>query len=131
MALDALNEGYVFGGFRIAFQETRMALRMAAAMINLRTRFSRCPWGDQGQFISRERFISIGGYRPFPIMEDYEMALRMKGAGRVALINDFIETSGRRFLRKGVLRTAALNWYVITLYHAGRSPDELARIYRC
>jgi hypothetical protein len=41
-----------------------------------------------------------------------------------------VETSGRRFLQKGVLRTAAINWTVIALYRLGVSPTTLTRLYR-
>src|SRR6478672_12947394 len=40
---DAL-ERFEFGGFRIAFAEGALKLRVAAALINLRTRLTRCPW---------------------------------------------------------------------------------------
>ncbi len=43
---DALMRGADFGGFRIAFIEPSGRLRFAAALINLRTSLTRCPWGD-------------------------------------------------------------------------------------
>ena len=126
---DALGR-VAFGGFRIAFAEPAFKLRVAAAMINLRTRLTRCPWGDQAQFIRRDVFRESGGFRDMPIMEDYEIAQRMRGRGRVALLPLAVTTSGRRFLRKGVLRTAITNWSIIFSYRRGTPADELARAYR-
>ncbi len=124
----AIDSGCVFGGFRISFTEP--GLRRVAFMINLRTRFTRAPWGDQAQFASRAMFESAGRYAELPIMEDYELARRMKRHGRTVLLPLTVETSGRRFVRKGVLRTSALNWVIIACFHVGVSPERLARWYR-
>jgi uncharacterized protein len=121
----ALEEGAVFGGFRIAFFEP--GLDGVARAINTRTRFTRAPWGDQAQFIRRDRFP---GFREIPIMEDYELASRMKRVGRTTLLPLTVRTSGRRFLQKGLVRTAMLNWTIIAAYHLGVSPERLARWYR-
>jgi rSAM/selenodomain-associated transferase 2 len=119
-----------FGGFRIAFGERSFRLRFAAMMINLRTRITRSPWGDQAQFIRRDVFRDAGGFREMPIMEDYELAQRMRARGRIALLPLTVITSGRRFLRRGLLRTAITNWTIIASYYRGVPPDELARAYR-
>jgi rSAM/selenodomain-associated transferase 2 len=124
----ALDSGAVFGGFRLAFTEPRLG--HVAFMINLRTRITRAPWGDQAQFTSRATFTRAGGYADLPIMEDYDLARRMKHAGPIALLRLTVETSGRRFIRNGILRTTALNWLIITSYHLGIAPARLARWYR-
>lgn len=127
--LDAMARG-VFGGFRLRFAERSLRLRCVEAMINLRTLLTRCPWGDQAQFIDREVFLASGGYADVPLMEDYELAMRMKRRGPVMVLPAKVVTSGRRFLRKGVLRTALMNWRIIAAWHMGRDPEELARMYR-
>jgi rSAM/selenodomain-associated transferase 2 len=119
-----------FGGFRIAFIEPSRKLRFAAALINLRTRLTRCPWGDQAQFIRRETFLKSGGFLDIPLMEDYELAIRMKRSGKSVLLPMTAATSGRRFLRKGLFRTAAHNWRTIIRYRMGADIDALARSYR-
>ena len=126
----ALTSGTIFGGFRIQFAEPDRKLRLAENMINYRSTLLRAPWGDQAQFIARERFLSAGGYRELPIMEDYELARRMKKAGRTRILPLQVTTSGRRFLRKGILRTAMTNWLIISRYHQGVDLEELARMYR-
>jgi rSAM/selenodomain-associated transferase 2 len=123
----AIEEGAEFGGFRIAFAERGLRMRYVAFMINARTRITRCPWGDQAQFADRRAF---GGYREMPIMEDYELAVRMKTRGRVTLLPLTVITSGRRFLEKGLVRTSAINWWTVWRYHRGVDPEELARRYR-
>ena len=129
--VEALAEGaVVFGGFRIAFLEPDRSLRTVASMINFRTGLTRCPWGDQAQFMRREIFLRMGGFREIPLMEDYDLALRMKRQGRTVILPEVVSTSGRRFLNKGVLRTAAINWSIIIRFRLGADPEKLAAWYR-
>ena len=125
--VDAL-QGHEFGGFRVAFAEP--GLRGAAFLINLRTRFTRCPWGDQAQFIRRTAFLRDDGFLEIPLMDDYELAVRMRRRGRSAVLPLTVITSGRRFLVKGRIRTAALNWTIVAAWRLGVSPATLARWYR-
>ena len=127
---EALAGGADFGGFRLAFSEGALMLRVAAALINLRTTLTRCPGGDQAQFVRRPAFFRLGGFLEIPLMEDYDLAIRMKRSGRSVLLPLTVKTSGRRFLRKGVLRTAASNWRTIIRYRRGADIDALARSYR-
>ncbi len=116
-----------FGGFRLAFLEPSKRLRIAAALINLRTTFTKAPWGDQAQFVRRDALLRAGGFREMPFLEDYELAERMK-PGRILPLA--VRTSGRRFLRLGLVRTAAINWRIIWRYRRGADPEALARLYR-
>ncbi len=127
---DALNDGALFGAFRVKFIEGGQRLACVAFMINARTRITSKPWGDQAQFARRDTLLRMGGYPPFPIMDDYEVARRMKRAGRVAFLPLTVRTSGRRFLAKGVIRTSFVNWLIIVSYHLGVPPERLARWYR-
>ena len=124
-AAEAIERANGFGGFRIAFIEP--GLDRVAKRINARTRFTREPWGDQAQFVRRDAFP---GFREIPIMEDYELARRMKRIGPTTLLPLEVRTSGRRFLQKGVVRTAMVNWLIIFCYHLGVAPERLARWYR-
>lgn len=128
--LKALASGAVFGGFRVQFAEDDPRLRFAAMMINLRTRFTRCPWGDQAQFVSRVAFFETGGFLAIPIMEDYELATRMKRRCRTVVLPQTVTTSGRRFLTRGLFRTSFTNWRIIVAWRMGADPHKLARIYR-
>lgn len=130
VAAVSLRGGAVFGGFRVRFAEQGWRLRYVQTMINLRTRLTRAPWGDQAQFTTSDAFARIGGYPDYPLMEDYELARRMKRIGRTVVLPLFVETSGRRFLSKGVIRTSAINWSIVAAYHAGVSPERLAKWYR-
>lgn len=114
-----------FGGFLIDFTEPGWRLRYVAFMVNLRTKLTRAPWGDQGHFARRSTFP---GYPDFSLMEDYELARRMRK--RAAILPMRVQTSGRRFLAKGVIRTSIVNWTIVLAYHCGVTPERLAHWYR-
>ena len=127
-AVERALAAHVFGGFHVEFLEP--GLDYVARLINARTRFTHAPWGDQAQFTRRDTFLRLGGYPDMPIMEDYELARRMKAAGRTTLLPLTVRTSARRFLTRGVIRTTCTNWLIIASYHLGVSPERLARWYR-
>ena len=88
------------------------------------------PYGDQAIFIRRRDFIEMGGYKPMPIMEDYDFIRRLRRRGRIKIADAVVLTSGRRWLELGALRTTLLNQLVIAGYHCGVAPEKLAMFYR-
>jgi hypothetical protein len=125
-AVETALARYDFGGFRIRFIEPGRKLRLAEKLINLRTAITHAPWGDQGQFIRRDTLLAGGGFREIPLMEDYELASRMK---RRCILPLEIATSGRRFLERGLLALRS-NWSIVWRYRRGVDPEKLARAYR-
>jgi rSAM/selenodomain-associated transferase 2 len=87
-------------------------------------------YGDSGIFCRRSIFAALGGYQPWPVLEDYEFARRLWKRGKLALLPEPIWVSSRRWRRAGVWRTI-WRWFSIqTLYSAGVSPHRLAGNYR-
>ncbi len=87
-------------------------------------------YGDSSLWLRRSAFAALGGYRPLPIMEDYELVRRVERFGRTACLPGPATTSSRRWRARGVARTA-LGWTVIRwLWLAGAPADRLARLYR-
>lgn len=126
----AMTMGTVFGGFRIDFLEKARGLGWTKWAINTRTSMTRAPWGDQAQFVRRDTFLRVGGFREIPIMEDYELASRMKREGRTVVLPLAVRTSARRFLETGLVKTAVVNWTIIIAWHLGVKPERLAKWYR-
>jgi rSAM/selenodomain-associated transferase 2 len=105
----------------------------AAGAFNRITRWRRrCGvfYGDSGIFCRRSIFDTLGGFVPWPILEDYEFARRLRRAGKLAYLNDPIWVSDRRWRKTGLLPTLA-SWFLIqSLYYVGVPPKHLARLYR-
>jgi hypothetical protein len=103
---------------------------MIADCANARSRISGIALGDQAQFVTREAFVRLGGYREWPLLEDLDFARRLKRAGRVAMLPLAVSTSARRFVQRGPVRTVATNWLIWTLFACGVPPARLVRLYR-
>jgi len=52
-----------------------------------------CPYGDQGILVRRSVFEQLRGFKEMPLMEDLDLLLRLRKAGRIALIKLPITTS--------------------------------------
>jgi rSAM/selenodomain-associated transferase 2 len=126
----AIADGHAGGGFLVRFDSRRPLLRLGGRLVNLRTRLTRSPLGDQAQFVRRELFAVLGGFRDWPILEDLDFITRLRRRGTLALLPGPVTTSARRFARHGVARTVATNWLIWALYLGGLSPTRLARLYR-
>ena len=127
---EAVASGANGGAFLLRFDVDRPAQRLGAWLINRRTRLLRLPLGDQAQFVTREAFARLGGFRDWPILEDLDFAIRLRRLGGMALIEEPVTTGARRFLELGAARTVAINWLIWILFFLGVSPHPLARLYR-
>jgi rSAM/selenodomain-associated transferase 2 len=114
------------GAFRLGFDERPPLWRLLSSGYS---RSSRVAYGDQAIFVSRPAFERIGGYRPLPIMEDYDLVVRLRREGSFALLPLVVTASARRHRRQGELRTAVRIVAIKVLYRLGVSPDRLARAY--
>jgi rSAM/selenodomain-associated transferase 2 len=121
------DPGLAGGCFRLRFDERRAPLRLMGAA----TRFSfrLLHYGDAAYWARADVFRALGGYRPYPIMEDVDFWLRMRKAGRVAVLPQCVVTSARRFVRKGVVRQELVNVALVILFLLGVSPLRLKRLY--
>ncbi len=126
---EAIRDGASGGGFYVEWRSERPIMRLGGRLTNLRTRWTGCPLGDQAQFCRSDLFREIGGFRNWPILEDLDLARRIKRTGRVALLEPPVTVSVRRYQNRGVARTVAANWLIWLLYFAGVSPERLARLY--
>jgi hypothetical protein len=98
-------------------------------LADLRSRLTRHPYGDQAIFCTRAAYDAVGGMRPLPIMEDYDLSVRLAARKPLARIATPVRVSGRRMQRHPV-RTALLMRLIPPLYRLGVDPARLARMYR-
>ena len=125
-AVAAALAGHGAGAFRIRFDRPRP---VTERLVNVRSRLLGVVYGDQALFCTRAAFARAGGYRPIPIMEDCDLAARLRRAGGLALVPLAVTTSARRHRRAGGLRTLARSWLIQLLYALRVPPERLARRY--
>jgi rSAM/selenodomain-associated transferase 2 len=98
-------------------------------LADIRSRYTRLPYGDQAVFVRRSAFLRVGEFPEIPLMEDLELALKLSKIGKIGRANAEVTVSGRRFLEHPVRDTAIVNLYPL-LYRSGVSPERLAAYYR-
>lgn len=125
-----LNGPAAGGAFRFGIAQPFCGRRLIECMTNFRAQCLRMPYGDQAIFIRRRDFIDMGGYKPMPIMEDYDFIRRLGKRGRIVIADAAVLTSGRRWLGLGAFRTTLINQLVIAGYCCGVAPEKLALFYR-
>ena len=127
---DSMREPRVVGGnFDVRYQGGDW---VAGAFTRINRWRRRCGvfYGDSGIFCRRDTFEALGGYRPWPILEDYDFARRLRKSGRLALLGEPIWVSDRRWHNARLLPTLWSWFWIQGLYLAGFPPARLAALYR-
>ncbi len=124
----ALREpGVAAGAFRFKLDEPGWDLRWVEWMVERRCRHFQLPYGDQAIFLRRASFDQVGGFPDTPLMEDYDLVVRLKKRGRIALVDADAVTSSRRWKQLGLLRTTLSNQLCVAAYLLNVEPERIAR----
>jgi len=97
-------------------------------LADLRSRYTALPYGDQALFVRAEAFRAAGGFPEIPLMEDLQLARRLRRLGRIRTVQASVKVSGRRFLARPVYYTFLVNVFPLLL-RLGVPPARLARVY--
>jgi rSAM/selenodomain-associated transferase 2 len=124
-----MDRSVVAGAFTFSIQGQARKFRLVEKWVKMRCERFSLPYGDQAIFTRKESFDLAGGYRGLPLMEDVDLVTRLKRHGLIRMLDKKAITSERRWAKKGVIRTAAINQLMMLLYKAGASPGLLERIY--
>jgi rSAM/selenodomain-associated transferase 2 len=122
-----LDTSAVAGALCLTFDDSSLLLRLYSVF----TRINHIlfTYGDQGLFVRRHTFMSIGGFREIPIMEDVEIQKRLRRMGKSVKIRCPVVTSARRFLKCGIVRQQILNSVLLFLYRVGIPSEILKPFY--
>ncbi|MGH9804835.1 MAG: TIGR04283 family arsenosugar biosynthesis glycosyltransferase, partial [Candidatus Acidiferrales bacterium] len=130
----AMWDPEVIGGtFALRFGGPGSAARLFTFMVRSLRRIGIL-FGDQGIFVRRSVFERLGGFRDWPLLEDYEFAHRLVKAGKTVCLPQCLQVSSRRWEagtgRRGrSWRTMATWFFIMAFYFLGVSPERLARWY--
>ena len=118
-----------WGRFDIKLSGDRFMFRVVEWFMNTRSRLTHISTGDQGLFVERTLFTSIGGFPVIPLMEDIAISRQLKQIAAPLCLRAAITTSSRRWEKNGVWRTIWLMWRLRYAYWRGVDPADLARRY--
>ncbi|MGH9356120.1 MAG: hypothetical protein ACRD10_08320, partial [Terriglobia bacterium] len=85
---------------------------------------------DNRIFCWRRQLESLCGYRPWPVLEDYDFAQRLRKTGKLVLLSEPIWVSDRRWRNVGLFRTVWSWFWIQALFFAGVRPERLGTWYR-
>ena len=127
--LTALSDPTVkAGSFFLRFQEDHILLNIIASLTRINIPLST--FGDQGLWVRKEDFVRVGGYPTIPILEDVEIQYPLRELGHFRKLDLALITSGRRFIKNGILYQIWLDACILLGYICGVSFETLAKWYR-
>ncbi len=125
----ALSDPAVVGGnFTLEFSGDGFPSRILTFIDRSRRRCGVF-YGDSGIFVRREVFERLGGFREWPVLEDYDFARRLVRAGKTVCLPQVVRVSSRRWNGR-LLQTMAVWFFIQLLYFLRVTPPWLARRYR-
>jgi len=130
LVIDGLKRaGRSWGRFDVSIDGEHPLLRAVERLMNWRSRLPGIATGDQGIFVTRTLFTAAGKFPDIPLMEDVELSKQLKRFGPPLCLRHRIVTSGRRWEKRGVVRTILLMWRLRLAYWLGADPRRLAMRY--
>lgn len=123
------NSNRRWGRFDVRLSGEPLLLRAVEAMMNWRSRITGICTGDQGLFVGRSLFESIGAFPPLPLMEDIAISRTLKRHSAPLCLSAKVTASSRRWEKQGIWRTIVLMWRLRLAYFLGAKPGRLAEIY--
>ena len=115
--------------FKIKFNTNNIWSNLLGKLVNIRSKYLKLPYGDQGLLISRSFYKNIGGYKNIPIMEDVEI-IRNIGFRNIKILNSYIITDAARFENQGWIYRPMINLFCLTLYFLGFNINYINKIYK-
>lgn len=126
---NCIDKGAIWGWFNIRFDDQKLYFQLMEKQINFFTQLSRLPTGDQAIFIRHKTFNDVGGYKDMPLMEDLDLARRLRKISKGKIIRQPVITSARRWQKGDFLKTALLMFRLNLFYFLGVPSERLATVY--
>ncbi len=120
----------IMGYFQFEINESFRGKKLVEWGVNIRSRYFKRPYGDQGFFFWKTDFWEIGGFVEVPILEDLLLVKKAARYGKICCTNLPLKTSGRRWLKLGFLKTLLINQMILLLATLGVDLKILKSLYR-
>jgi hypothetical protein len=114
--------------FRFALDDFSPQARRLERIVAWRANALALPYGDQGLLINREFYLSLGGFRALPLMEDVDLVRRI-GRRRLVILPISARTSAARWRSQGWTARSLRNLTCLSLYYLGVPLRLLHRLY--
>lgn len=125
LAID--DRAFLAGTFRLRFDNRGGLYRLYGWFSRFESVWTS--FGDQGILIRRAFYDRLGGFPPWPILEDVGLLRAARRETRVRSLHATVTTSARRYENHGALRTQLRNGIILTRFLLGAPANDLARVY--
>ncbi len=128
-----LDEQYVAGFFKLKYKGGNLSTKIVELFANIRSRLHLLPYGDQAIFVKKKVLEHIGNVKAYPFLEDVDLVLRLRKAGKIKFIDKPVFVSPRRLLKGGFLYPlfhSFKNFVIVVLFLMGVSPERLIKFYK-
>lgn len=122
-----------YGCFGLTFNSANFFMWTNKIISNYRAFHKGLPFGDQGIFMDKKLFHDIGGYADIPVMEDFELSMRLREKGFYpARTRTPILASQRRYGENtiSIIKTELAMWRLRRRYIKGEDAVLLAGDYK-
>ena len=107
----------------------KMIFRVLEILVNLRSKFFKQPYGDQGLIIHKTNYFKNNGFRKIPLMEDVDFLRRLKNKKDLKQLNLPIFISSRKWEKTNIFLQALKNWNLRRRWLKGESIKSIYSDY--
>ncbi|WP_288246453.1 TIGR04283 family arsenosugar biosynthesis glycosyltransferase [uncultured Prochlorococcus sp.] len=122
------NKNYIYY-FKFKVNHKKMNFRILEVIVNLRSKFFKQPYGDQGLIIHKTNYFKNNGFRKIPLMEDVDFLRRLKNKKDLKQLDMPIFISSRKWERTNIFLQALKNWNLRRRWLKGESIKSIYSDY--
>ena len=122
------DKNYIYY-FKFRINQKKMIFRVLEILVNIRSKFFKQPYGDQGLIIHRTTYFKNNGFRKIPLMEDVDFLRRLKNKKKLKQLNLPIFISSRKWEKTNIFLQALKNWNFRRRWLKGESTKSIYTDY--
>ena len=115
--------------FEFKINHKKIIYRVLEILVNIRSKFFKQPYGDQGLIIHRTNYFKNNGFRKIPLMEDVDFLMRLNQKKDLKQLNFPIFISSRKWERTNIFLQAIKNWQFRRRWLKGESLKSIYSDY--
>lgn len=125
-----LDRRPVVGAFRFKTDMNKAVMKFIEYSVNVRSKYMKLPYGDQGIFTSKADFMRAGSYPDVPVAEDIFFIRKIKKFAEIRTVPETAITSARRWKKHGFIKTTFVNVLIFFGCYLGVKPEKLYALYK-
>jgi len=123
-----VNENYI-NYFKFKINNKKIIYRLLEILVNIRSKYFKQPYGDQGLIIHRTNYFKNNGFRKIPLMEDVDFLRRLKNKKEIKQLNSPIFISSRKWERTNIFFQSLKNFNYRRRWLKGESTKSIYSDY--